>query len=615
MPGIIGLISQNEQRDYFSSMIESVNHYDYQIDKYVNNGIHLGRIYHNFISEPSQPYILEDKNYFIVFHGEIFSYNNDIFPEQINFARFFLERFIEKGPDCLKSFNGQYQVCIYNSIEKKLYLISDRYGTRPLYYTSNNERMLFAPEVKALIQGKFTKKVNYQAISDLFYYGHLLEYRTLFENIYLLPEASYLIYADGKINHHRYWEFPYIENAYELKSEPKKKIRDAAVELEHRMLTAVERQTVDKNQKILIPLSGGLDSRWVIALAKDLGVDPLITFTMGSEKSEDQVYARMVAKHLNTDHTAFDIQPEILWSDAKHFSYLSDAMSIIHGPIQNFQPYRHFFKKSQYVIAAQMCDALFGSTLFKRRIRSLMLKKNWDDHAKRIFLEIFMLTTNLEVESILHPKVYDNISDSYLEIPKHYIEKDKKPIFCYFKLLLNEHVRRGTLGGNVVNNLFFETRMPSYDNDLIEFAFNLPIQLKINQFLYRYSFSQRYPALAKIPREGTRLPINVSNFHLNQKQLENRVINRAKKTKLKKYIERLDRWNKPSYVSYAEWFNNELRSQVETFILDKRTLGRGIFIEEGIKKILNEHFSVKADHHRLIWQIINLELFYRNFID
>jgi asparagine synthase (glutamine-hydrolysing) len=615
MPGICGIISERSETEIFSKMINSMLHFDYKIERNVLKGNYFGRIHLDYYNLRKQPYFSKINNHLILFHGELFSYSGEDLPPSEDHSYFFLDLFVNKGLDCLTALNGQFQCCIYDQNNKITYLISDRYGTKPLYYTSNHSELLFAPEVKALIQGKFTKKVNHQAISDLFHYGHPLEYRTLFENIHLLPEASYLVYANGELNHHRYWEYPYIEDAYVLRTEPKKKIQNAAVELEHRMLTAVERQTVDKNQKILVPLSGGLDSRWVIALAKDLGVEPLITFTMGSDKNEDQIYARMVANQLHTDHTEFDIQPDILWSDAMHFSYISDAMSIIHGPIQNFQPCRHFFKKSQYVITAQMCDALFGSTLFKRKIKSLMLKNNWDDQARRNFLEIFLLATNQDLKAILHPQIYNNISDSYLDIPKQYIEKDKKPIFCYFKLLLNEHVKRGTLGGNVVNNLFFETRMPSYDNDLIEFAFNLPIQLKINQFLYRYSFSQRYPDLAKIPRESTGLPINISNFHLNQKQLENRVINRAKKTKMKKYIERFDRWNKPSYVSYAEWFKNELRNQVEAFILDKKTLERDIFIKNSVKNILNEHFSGKKDHNRVLWQIINLELFYRNFID
>jgi asparagine synthase (glutamine-hydrolysing) len=615
MPGICGIISERSEIENFSTMINSLLHLDYKIEREELNGNHFGRVHLDYYNLRRQPSFSNNNNHLILFHGELFSYAGENLSASNDHSQFFLNLFVKEGLDCLQYFNGQFQCCIYDKENKVTYLISDRYGTRPLYYTSNHSRMLFAPEVKALIQGKFTKKINYQAISDLLYYGHLLEYRTLFENISLLPEASYLIFSDGRINLHRYWEYTYVENAYELKKVPKKKMQESAVELEHQMLSAVERQTNDKNQKILIPLSGGLDSRWVISLANDLGVDPLIAFTMGSEKSEDQIYARMVASHLHADHTAFDFRPEMIWPDAKHFSYLSDAMSIIYGPLQNFQPCRHFFKNSHYVIAAQMCDALFGSTLFKRRIKSLMLKNKWDEHAEKNFLEIFLLATNHDVKSILQPQVFDTISDSYLEIPKQYIENDKRPIFCYFKLLLNEHVRRGTLGGNVVNNLFFETRMPSYDNDLIEFAFNLPIQLKINQFLYRYSFSQRYPALAKIPREGTGLPINASNLHINQKQFENRVINRAKKTKLKKYIDRFERWNKPSYVSYAEWFKNELKASIERFILDKKTFERGLFMEDGVKKILNEHFSAKKDHNRLIWQIINLELFYRNFID
>jgi hypothetical protein len=269
----------------------------------------------------------------------------------------------------------------------------------------------------------------------------------------------------------------------------------------------------------------------------------------------------------------------------------------------------------QTIIAPQMCDAIFGSTLFKKRPQILINKKKWDQQSEDILTGMFNLVDINFLKLVFQPEFFKRIEDLYLNVPRRYIEKDKRQIYCYFKLLMNEHGRRGTLGGNLINNLFFNTRMPSYETKLMEFAFNVPVTLKENQYLYRYTFSRNYPQLARIPRQGTNLPINVSNLRLAFKQIENRIINRAKKTKLNDLILNVNRWNRPTYIQYAEWFRNELMEKSQSLILDKKTLSRGIYIEEGLRRILNAHFSGQNDHFRLIWQIINLEYFYRNFID
>jgi asparagine synthase (glutamine-hydrolysing) len=615
VPGIIGLISSQDELTLFSSMIESINHFNYKWDKHASEGIHLGRVYHSFLPDEVQPRVSSDKRYMIVFDGEIFSYNNEQLSDGLDFSQFFLHKFLDDGIDCFKKMNGHFQACVYDQFEKKLFLIADRFSTKPLYYTVHKNRLLFAPEVKALLKDTITKKVNHDAISDLFHFGHLFGYKTLFKNIFLLPEASYLILENGESQLHRYWDYPYVEKAYELNKPNKKKVNDYSERLENLLETSVKQQTLGQKDKFLIPLSGGLDSRWMVSLVHDFGIAPISSFTMGSEETEDRKYAAIVAQKLKIDQTYFEIEVTPIWEDSRHYSYISDAMSMIYGPIQNFQPYRHYQGKKNYVITPQMCDAIFGSTLFKKRLKNLTKKKTWDIESERIFIELFSLFDSHYLKLIFNPDIFESIAIKYRDIPFRYIEKDKKPIFCYFKLLLNEHGRRGTLGGNIVNNLFFQTRMPSYDNNLVDFAFNLPIYLKQNQYLYRHAFNRKYKKLASIPRQGTNLPINVSNIRLNLKQFENKVINRAKKTPLNNYVKKFNRWNKPSYIRYSDWFKNELRFQTESLILDKQTIGRGIFIEDGLKKVLNEHFTSKVDHHRLIWQIINLELFFRNFID
>jgi asparagine synthase (glutamine-hydrolysing) len=390
---------------------------------------------------------------------------------------------------------------------------------------------------------------------------------------------------------------------------------EAVQNLEHLMVQAFNRQIGTARKSILIPLSGGLDSRWMVALADEADMKPIKSFTMGPENSEDVQYASNVAAELNIDHKIFDISPADIWNDAQRFSFVADGMSMIYGPIQNFSPFRHYSRITQIVMMPQMCDVLFGSSLYRKQLNHLMLKNEWDTEAENLFIEHFNLSRNENLKRIFNEKYLDDICYAYRLASRQYIEKDKHPMYCYFRMLMNEHGRRGTLGGNLASNLFFTTRMPSYDNDLVEFAFNSPLIYRINQRLYRGAFSKRFPGLAAIPRQGSNLPISINDFQLNMQHLRGRIINRAKTTPFGPIIRKFKRWNRPEYVSYARWFRTDLQSDVKNLILDARTLDRDLYRWSGLENTLNEHFSGQKDHHRIIWQIVNLELFMREFID
>lgn len=615
MPGIVGLISDKNYERLFEKMLDKLNHYDYKIEKYMKNGINLGKVHLSYVNKSSQPIMSKDNNYAIIMIGEIFSYEN-LETEQIkNDAEFLLNIFIEKGVSCLPKINGQYSASIYDFIENKLILISDRLGTHPVYYTHHDSVFFFAPEIKSLILGSFNKKINYDAISDLFHFGHLLEYKTMFKNIHQLPESSYLIYQDNKIEIKKYWDYPFYEKAYNKQKISIRETENYIEELQDIMALSLKRQITKNKDDILYSLSGGLDSRWVISLASKLiATRPLTAFTMGESNSEDIIYAKMIALNLQLNHYTYKISPFDVWKNAKEFSYVSDAMSMINGPIQIIEPSRVFFKKQKITLSSQMCDALFGSTLQRRKIKKIINKEKFDNESENIVSNIFKIHDEDTLVRIFSKSFFHKIKNSNNTTYK-YIEKYKKPIHSYFMFLINEHVRRGTLGGNIANNLFYETRMPSFDNDLLDFAFKLPIDLKKNQFIYRQAFNRLFPEIAAIPREGTGLPIDSSELRLNMRYLENKIVIKLQATPFNKIIKKINRWNRPDYVSYGEWFKNELKHDVENIVLDNRTISRGIFNENGLRKLLTEHNLTKKDNSRLIWQIINIEYFFRNFVD
>ncbi len=614
MPGIVGLISDRVEEALFNSMQNSMNHRSYSIDSYIKDGLHLSRIHLNFINTSNQPLHSSDGKCSTVFYGEIFSVEGEPSGEIKDSAIHFIELIAKHGLNILSKINGQFSACLYDHSSDTTYLISDRFGTHPLYYTINNNRFLFASEVKALLKDNIQKKIDFQGIGELFSFGHLFGFKTLFENIHQVPPATIVKYKQNSIEKSAYWVYPYSENAYHQQKISKKKSDELQEELGQILITATQQQSSHSGE-ILLPLSGGLDSRYVAALYHHNGARNLSTYTMGPNDSEDQVYATQVANMLGFPHSKFDIKPERTWDDAIQFSYVSDSMSSISGPLHNFEPLEHFSDTKKIVIASQMCDALFGSTLWRRRVRVLQKNEAPRDITNETLVNLFKLYDQNLIQQLFHPEVYKKIDGLYRLEPMKYCKNEYHPLHNYYNLLMNEHGRRGTLGGNIVINLYYQTRMLSYDNHVFDFGLTLPVAYREHQFLYRKTFSRLFPDLSRIKRQGYNLKIGASNTRYELKVLENKVATIARKSSLKHIVKLYKPWTRPSYVNYNTWFKSQLREKLVSFLVMNELKCRELINVDFVKILVNEHVEGKRDNSSLLWQVINLEYFYRNFID
>ena len=613
MPGIVGLISDKTEDTLFSSMTASLNQRNYTIDSEVNDGIHLALVHLNYINPGKQPLRSSNGRYSLVFQGELFAIDSKPCKTE-NSAQVFLDLVSESGLAAVQKINGQFAACLFNNTTHTAYLITDRFGTHPVYYTLNNGRLLFAPEVKALLRDNLKKNLDYHSVAELFSFGHLFGYKTLFENISQVPPASIIEFSDGTIKKREYWKAPYHEEVYQKQSIQRKTDKELQEKLSQVLVTATQRQS-SSVEKIILPLSGGLDSRYVAALYHHIGKQSIPTFTMGPDESDDQRYATQVATQLGFPHSKFDINPLKTWEAAKTFSFVSDGMSYISGPLQNFEPFEHFFLNRQILTASQMCDALYGSTLWRRRIRSLQENKEPRNVTDDTLVNLFNLYDQNLVKRIFRPEEYKKIEGLYRTVPQSYCDTKQHPLHNYYKLLMNEHGRRGTFGGNIVANHFFEMRMLSYDNDVFDFGWKLPIVYREHQYLYRNTFAGLFPELTKIKRQGYGLKINASKFRYELKVLENKIATIALQSSLKKVAKLYKPWSKPSYTNYKNWFRNELRQELLSFLSQDNLRCKELLNTIFIKELVQEHLSEKKDHSSILWQIINLEYFYRNFVD
>ncbi len=262
-----------------------------------------------------QPMSNEDDSLQVVFNGEIYNHA-DIRAELMAIGghtwktdhsdtEVILHAFEEWGIDCIHRFRGMFAIALWDVKKRELWLIRDRIGIKPLYYSVHHERLVFASEIKALLQDPEQKRAVHE---EAFY--HYLSFlttpapQTLFDGIFKIPGGTWLrVQADGQIEERRYWDV--WDNAKPLALSEDETAAAVLAELK----TAVKLRKVS-DVPVGVFLSGGIDSSTNAALFSDgseRNASPVKTFSIGYDGNYESYqnelhYARQVADGVGAEY-------------------------------------------------------------------------------------------------------------------------------------------------------------------------------------------------------------------------------------------------------------------------------------------------------------------------
>jgi asparagine synthase (glutamine-hydrolysing) len=261
----------------------------------------------------NQPMWDETKRYCIIYNGEIFNYlelKREL--QQRGVTSFFsdsdtevlLKLFILEREKCLNKLNGFFAFCIYDKDEHSFFIARDRYGVKPLLYQFDEDKFLFASEMKSILAYGIEKELDFTSLHTYLQLNYIPAPRTIFQNVKKLLPGHYLKVKSRKLEIESYYSIPYSNNeqpttnSYSEAKEKFKQLLEASVQ--RRLISDVPLGTF---------LSGGIDSSIVTGLAAKHKSN-LHTFSIGfrDEKFFDETsYARLVAKHFKTEHTVFSL--------------------------------------------------------------------------------------------------------------------------------------------------------------------------------------------------------------------------------------------------------------------------------------------------------------------
>ncbi len=210
-----------------------------------------------------------------------------------------LQLYLREGPESLCGLNGHYVIMIWENDIGKLTLINDRCGFKRFYYCKLPDRLIFASEYKAIcVDPDFSNKIDEQALADLMYLGFILKDRTLFEDIKLLPAATVLTYSKGRLSMRKYWDYQFFQPDENKLSE------DEYISLFASKLQKAVNKRIARHRKIILPISGGLDSRTMAGMLLKSGFEGSVrTFSHGHGHCYDVRFGGRIAKRLDFKHT------------------------------------------------------------------------------------------------------------------------------------------------------------------------------------------------------------------------------------------------------------------------------------------------------------------------
>jgi asparagine synthase (glutamine-hydrolysing) len=523
-----------------------------------------------------------------------------------------LHLYEEYGRDCVKHMRGMFVFALWDKQRRRLLLARDRFGQKPLVYAETADGLIFASEIKALLQDPaISREVDEVALHHYLTYGYVPTPQTAFRHIRKLPPASTLVWEDGRISVERYWTLRYT---------PKLEIgEDEAAE----QLLALLRQATRLRLMSEVPLgaflSGGIDSSAVVALMAEAMSEPVKTFSIGFDDQtfNELHYARQVAGRYGTDHHEFTVTPdalatlpELVWAYGEPYAdssalptyyvaretrrYVTVALNGDGGD-EAFAGYErylaarlaaHYERIPRWLregIVAPLARRLPESTRRRdilRHFKRFVLAMG--DSPERRYARWIILLDNPAKERLYTPEFRARMVevDSLSLLEQAYTAADsadflERTLFVDVHTYLPDDLLVKVDVATMIHSL--EGRSPFLDHELAEFVARLPVNYKLRGRTSKY------------------------------------ILKRALRDHLPGSI--LHRGKQGFALPVGRWFRHELRQVAYDVLLDSTTLARCIFDGQAIRTMLDEHTSGRANHWPRIWELLMLELWFRTYVD
>lgn len=440
----------------------------------------------------------------------------------------------------IKKVFGMFSIVLYDKLNKKIYLIRDKSGIKPLYYSFYKNGIVFSSEIKPILQIIDNKDINEKAILNHITFLFNFNDETAFKNVYKLKPAHILEFSERGYNIYQYWDYKFSNNIESLILAKKEFIETFDKVIKSQLISDTE---------VSVFLSGGIDSSLISLFAskyKNLKAFSLI-YPQKYQKNEiikdEFYYALEIAKKLNFEIEAieFDLNEDLL---DKFVYYIEEPV----GDVAGISTYLMCdYNKSRVVLSGMGGDELFGGyprykaySIYKKFHFLQINKIPFPNYFKKLSRDIekfkrvwgkpyyYYLSYFNDIELKRLAKTdynpFHKAQEIYEKIEGNYYEKmlifDFKTFLPHHNLLYSDKL---SMAKSV------ELRVPFLDDRILELSRKLNYKLKVDKLLIKSVLNEYFPKITKRKKMGFGGPIRSWIFK-NEKFISNEI----------KYLKRLD---------------------------------------------------------------------------
>jgi asparagine synthase (glutamine-hydrolysing) len=580
-------------------------------------GIGMRRLSIIDLSGGHQPIHNEDETVWVVYNGEIYNFP-DVRRELEQLGHKFytntdteiiVHLYEEMGADCVKRLRGMFALALWDERRQKLLLARDRLGKKPLHYAFHQGRLLFGSEIKTILAvAPELVQVNREGLLQYFYFGYIPDPLTALERIHKLPPGHVLEYENGKSSTRQYWDVP------EYGTHPSMSEEECLEELERRLEEAVRIRLIS-DVPLGALLSGGVDSSIIVALMARVSAGPVKTFTIGfeAEQFNEAEYARMVSEKFGTDHHELLLSPNL----EETLTFLSGMLEEPFGDSSMLPTYYVSRMARQQVTVALSGDG--GDELFAGYDRYLVALE------RRKFDRIPGWLGQLYRDRV-HPYVPSSVYGKNLAWNASLGERDRYlDAVSYLPALHRER--------NLFSGEFLESagHLPDPLESWRHIYDGAPAQEPLSRLLYLDTKTYlTADILAKVDRMSMATSLEVRVPMLDYEfvewaaslPVEWKFRHGTRKFILKKLAERigippalLHRRKQGFQLPLVDWMRDSMKDQFLAVLTEPRTLQRGYFKPDAVRALIEEHASGRRNRSGLLWRMLVLELWHRNFLE
>jgi asparagine synthase (glutamine-hydrolysing) len=623
MCGICGVVSLQPNapadRSILLQMNASLRHRGPDDEGYYEDdqvGLAMRRLSIIDLQTGQQPISNESGDIWVVHNGEIYNFQKvraaleqrgHIFKTQTD-TEIIVHAYEEYGEECVTHFNGMFAFALWDARERRLLLARDRLGIKPLYYWPGPDNLVFGSELKTLLfHPDVPREVDLAAL-DLFL---TLEYipapRTIYQGVFKLLPGHLLVVEKGKLKVTQYWDVPY---------QPISQSEAECGEILSGLIKESVRLHLISDVPIGAFLSGGIDSSTIVGFMSQSANEPVRTFSIGFEDDtyDELPYAEAVAKHFGTKHRV-----EVLKSDQTDL--VEELVAHFDEPFADTSVFPTFLvsklasREVKVVLSGDGGDELFAGYdtylaekldryygRLPRPLRQQVLpkfaawllpqpaKKGLINKVKRMVeggafdpalqhTRWMMFLNSSEKNSLyrsdLRATLYDHLTtdlfQNYFEKANHF-DRLAQQQYVDVKTYLADDIL--TKVDRMSMAMSIEARVPLLDYHIVEFALNLPAQMKLHGARTKSILRQAVktmvpPSILDKPKEGFSIPMK-------------------------------------------HWLRTSLKPMMLDLLSRDVLQKHGYFDHQVVAGWIREHLEGRANHSHRLWSLMVFEMWHHN---